>query len=77
MRNLSHNKKGSSSASPNDWYGSYTAEPATDPSGPANGSYRIQRGGSSLRAESEEFRSAKRNYDDPQYRFDWVGFRVV
>jgi formylglycine-generating enzyme required for sulfatase activity len=29
-----------------DWYGSYTAEAATNPKGPLNGTYRIMRGGS-------------------------------
>ena len=30
----------------NDWYGSYSSSPQTDPTGPTSGSYRVFRGGS-------------------------------
>jgi formylglycine-generating enzyme required for sulfatase activity len=60
----------------NDWYGTYTAEAATDPTGPSTGAYRVLRGGSCYYF-SDDFRSAFRYYGNPDYRYYGFGFRVV
>ena len=60
----------------NDWYGSYTAGAATDPTGAASGTTRIFRGGSKG-DPSSYISSAFRNYDDPQYGHFYEGVRVV
>jgi formylglycine-generating enzyme required for sulfatase activity len=62
----------------NDWYGSYSSSPQTNPTGPASGSYRITRGGSWFVNPTFLCRVAYRNYVPPQLdRGDDVGFRVV
>jgi formylglycine-generating enzyme required for sulfatase activity len=48
-----------------DWYGSYTADAQTNPTGPAGGSRRVGRGG------------GWNGNGSPGYRDDNVGFRVV
>jgi len=59
-----------------DWYGSYSADAVTDPTGPATGSYRVIRGGSwdsyALRA-----RVSSRNYYWPGIRHYNFGFRLA
>jgi formylglycine-generating enzyme required for sulfatase activity len=57
----------------NDWYGSYTAGAAIDPTG----TYRVLRGGSWENYYGGGYRSALRIYDLPLYRFYAYGFRVV
>jgi formylglycine-generating enzyme required for sulfatase activity len=59
-----------------DWLGSYRKAATTDPTGPATGGRRVLRGGS-YRAKPAHFRSAFRNYSDPDDRWNSVGFRVV
>jgi formylglycine-generating enzyme required for sulfatase activity len=51
----------------NDWYGEYSSASQTDPTGPANGSNRIVRGGS----------SAFRWNEAPDLKSSTLGFRVV
>jgi len=60
----------------NDWYGSYAAGNATDPAGPSSGSYRVLRGGS-WDYNSDICRSSNRNFYDPDYRINIIGFRVA
>ena len=60
----------------NDLYGSYAAGNATDPTGPSSGSYRVVRGGRWLNY-SDYCRSSFRNYFDPDYRFNYFGFRIA
>ena len=60
----------------NDWYGDDSASNATDPTGPSSGSYRVLRGGSWV-SYSNWCRSSFRNYFDPDYRFNYFGFRVA
>ncbi len=61
-----------------DWYGGgyYANSPADDPSGPATGSTRVDRGGGWDRP-ARYCRSAFRSYYVPGFSFDFVGFRVA
>ena len=63
-----------------DWYGRYTAatagDPAVDPTGPAEGAYRVLRGGGW--ADLARYcRSSGRYRFDPGRRLPFVGFRVL
>ncbi len=60
-----------------DWLAPYTAAPATDPAGPAEGTIKVEKGGW---WGSNPFvaRSAYRHYEDPPtYGDEHIGFRVV
>ncbi len=59
-----------------DWWGDYTPEPKTDPTGPASGSSRVIRGGSWV---SGPFgvRSSYRFLGAPDGTSDGLGFRVA
>ncbi len=59
-----------------DWNASYGSASQTDPRGPASGSGRVARGGS---WDSHAFhcRVADRNYYNPTYSSDFIGFRIV
>jgi formylglycine-generating enzyme required for sulfatase activity len=61
-----------------DWYGEdyYSKSPRQDPQGPANGKERIARGGA-WSTQPKFCRSAFRDWHEPAYRSDCVGFRVV
>ena len=61
-----------------DWYApdSYSAGDATDPQGPASGSYRVYRGGAWLTA-AKNCRPAFRAFDLPANAQSSVGFRLV
>jgi formylglycine-generating enzyme required for sulfatase activity len=66
-----------------DWFSDYNSSSATDPTGPASGSYRIRRGGGywsiarDCRSASREY-AAPSSYDSPSYDYDYpLGFRVV
>ncbi len=58
-----------------DWYGSYESSPAKDPPGPADGSYRVYRGGSWY-DYSEYCRVAFRFSIPPEGRYDPLGLRL-
>jgi formylglycine-generating enzyme required for sulfatase activity len=59
-----------------DWYADYPREPATDPTGPRRGHYRVARGGS-WRTGAESGRSAARGGGSAG-RLDYtLGFRVA
>lgn len=62
----------------NDWYSDsyYSNSPYANPPGPANGTYRVQRGGSFLNS-SYLLRTAIRNYSYPAYPYYSVGFRCT
>ena len=63
----------------NDWYGSYEEcdpSPCDNPHGPANGDYRVLRGGSWY-FNPRLCPVACRDYFNPSYRFGFIGFRVV
>ena len=59
-----------------DWYGSYPSNSVTDPTGPQSGSFRVLRGGSWY-FHASNCRSANRNSSRPDYRFNFLGFRVA
>ncbi len=58
-----------------DWIGNYPTGSVTDPTGPASGSDRVQRG-DSWDGPGAGLRSAKRNYATPGNRDHFLGFRV-
>jgi len=58
-----------------DYYGDYGIAPVTDPQGPSSGQGRVVRGGSWL-SDAAGIRSASRGFDSPEYRGNWLGFRV-
>ncbi|MBQ2821007.1 MAG: SUMF1/EgtB/PvdO family nonheme iron enzyme, partial [Thermoguttaceae bacterium] len=58
------------------WYGSYVESPASDPTGPNSGSYRVVRGGS-WNSNAEDCRSADRGFHAPGNRRYYLGFRIV
>ena len=61
-----------------DWYGEdyYGKSPKQDPQGPVNGKERVSRGGA-WSTQPKFCRSAFRDWHEPGYRSDCVGFRVV
>lgn len=60
-----------------DWYDRdyYSESPATDPTGPAGGDYRVRRGGGWPNG-ARLSRSAHRGTLDPGYRRSYLGFRL-
>ena len=60
----------------NDWYGSYSSSPQTNPTGPTSGSIRVARGGG-WDENASYCRVADRDYYPPYYRGYGGGFRVV
>lgn len=59
-----------------DWYGDYPSGTVTDPVGPANGAFRVHRGGSWL-YHAGYCRSACRNRGTPVRRRSILGFRAL
>jgi formylglycine-generating enzyme required for sulfatase activity len=59
----------------NDWYGSYSSSPQTNPTGPTSGSYRVLRGGGWIYG-AYVCRVAYRGSDGPSGRIYISGFRV-
>jgi sulfatase modifying factor 1 len=62
-----------------DWYMGeyYTQSPKENPRGPDGGANRVLRGGSWRNVDASDFRGAIRGRDDPAYRYDFQGFRLV
>jgi len=62
----------------NDWYLNtyYASSPSTNPPGPANGVFRVNRGGSRF-SLSDTLRSSKRNGNNPSLVNNSTGFRVA
>ena len=61
-----------------DWYANdyYKNSPATDPKGPASGSYRVYRGGSWY-GSAKDCRQTFRTFDLPSNHYYSLGFRLV
>ncbi len=59
-----------------DWYAPYSSNTATDPQGPADGDYRVLRGGSWV-SDRGIARAVFRDYYFPAFRDLNIGFRVV
>ena len=59
-----------------DWYGSYTSTAKTNPTGPASGTNRVDRGGR-WRGSAEGCRVSRRGSGEPSTRYDNVGFRLA
>ena len=59
-----------------DWYGDYPTGSATDPKGPSSGVLRVFRGGS-WGDGARICRSADRFGYTPDYRFNFLGFRLA
>ena len=59
-----------------DWYGDYSSESQTDPTGPASGSRRILRGGS-WDGDAWYCRVLYRDHYFPDYRYNYDGFRLA
>ena len=59
-----------------DWYGDYSSDSQTDPTGSTNGFYRVLRGGS-WDYDAEDCRVSSRISDDPDFRGYDGGFRVA
>jgi len=59
-----------------DWYGSYTTDPQTDPTGPLGGSVFIVRGGS-FNSHARHVRSAYRSTHELSVRLSRIGARLL
>ncbi len=59
-----------------DWYGSYSAEAQSNPTGPASGSYRVDRGGS-WPYLTIDCRVSFRDYNAPDLYYNWLGLRLA
>ncbi|MDO4575855.1 MAG: SUMF1/EgtB/PvdO family nonheme iron enzyme [Planctomycetia bacterium] len=59
-----------------DWKGDYPSYSVTDPTGPASGSYRVNRGGCWV-SSAKYCRSANRDSNTPTDRYSDLGFRPV
>ena len=60
-----------------DWYSPtwYKISPRENPAGPANGTFKIMRGGSWFH-DYNGLRATDREFANPTYRFGYVGFRL-
>ncbi|MDH3601947.1 MAG: formylglycine-generating enzyme family protein, partial [Candidatus Tectomicrobia bacterium] len=59
-----------------DWFGDYDDLSMRNPTGPENGNFRVLRGGAFV-SDARDLRSADRDWVEPEYRDDGVGFRCV
>ena len=59
-----------------DWYDDYPTGAQTNPQGASSGSGRVLRGGS-WASIARDCRSANRNNNTPDFRFNFLGFRLV
>jgi len=59
-----------------DWYGSYSSDAQTNPTGPASGSYRMFRGGSWY-YDAWSCRVSYRFYYPPSFNYSFLGLRLA
>jgi len=59
-----------------DWHNGYPVNAMTDPEGPAEGTYRVLRGGAWYSSQ-EHCRSTNRYKNTPDYWFNGIGFRPI
>jgi len=61
-----------------DWYDSnyYSSSPGTNPQGPAQGTYKVIRGGG-IDSQAGDLRSAARDFRTPDESGNYLGFRIV
>lgn len=59
-----------------DWYAPYSAEPLTNPQGPANGKYKVGHGGA-WKASTMYCQPSIRAADYPWAAYDYLGFRLA
>ena len=59
-----------------DWYGTYSSDPQTDPTGPASGTYRIVRGGH-WSGSAGNCRVSNRNRNVPENKWYLIGLRLA
>ena len=59
-----------------DWYGKYTSDPQTDPTGPATGTHKEPKGGSWGTA-AKSVRASHRDTVEPNHRGNKLGMRCV
>ena len=60
----------------NDWLGSYSSYSQTNPTGPATGSYRVDRGGSWF-LNARFCRVSDRSHADPAVSINYLGLRIA
>ena len=60
-----------------DWYGSYSSEAQTNPSGTLTGTDRVRRGGSYLPPDSNYFRVSRRFSEEPNHKLNDLGLRLA
>lgn len=62
----------------NDWFENYSPNmpPQENPKGPSSGKYRVYRGGG-WDLIAQFCRSARRRYQEPERKFNYMGFRVA
>ena len=59
-----------------DWYGSYSSSPQTNPTGAVRGSFRVGRGGSWYHS-ARNCRSSYHDFDTPVSRGNYLGLRLI
>ncbi len=59
-----------------DWFGDYTVSTQTNPRGPAEGTYRVMRGGSWFGFD-RNLRVSYRSYNTPDIRDSYIGLRLA
>ena len=59
-----------------EWYGDYSSEPQTNPTGPSSGNLRVYRGGS-WAGDAAGWRVSRREFYPPVLTENGLGFRIV